>query len=295
MALRHLTWLVVCFGCDRVFGVAPNHLGDGGAGGDGAGGELGVPDGAHAPCTFTNDAFVVPGYWWVPSADLQTAVRYSLNGVVEYGAATGKSAAQLTDADYAPATLVSSEYRQHEYPALSADGNQLVVRMERSAGGYDIGIGGRFMNQFVAPAPTSLVDEAGVPIAVSIMDAPSAPTATAPRRMLLTSPGSLHELVEADQGWKRVHRYDPFELGLAHVGSGNLSADGLSVVFVGAPGTAGFPGGQPRIYWATRASLDDLFTTPLELYQPVGPSIPYVSNDCTSLFFVRSAEARSAF
>ena len=289
MLRRASLLIVLASGCDLVFGLDAR---DAGPDAEGTGGpEAGAPDAPHAPCVFTADRFVVPAYWWVPSADLQTAVRYSDNGV-EYGSKEGMSAVQLGPQDYVPATVgPPPTHIQLEHPALSADGNQLVVRMERASGGYDIGIGDRFQKQFSQPQVVSVQDEAGVAIPLSIQHHPSAPTATTPRRMLLTSASSLDELVETTGEWKRSQQYTPFKLNISSVGTGNLSADGLSLVFEGIPAA----GAQSRIYYMKRTSLDDPFTTPLELYNPVLSGNPYVSNDCSSLFFTGGGDARSAY
>ncbi|MBL0218559.1 MAG: hypothetical protein IPQ07_32365 [Myxococcales bacterium] len=296
MHARVLAILVSLTGCDSLFGLHDSKPSDAGGTGDGVSGD-GGNDGANdgiASCAFTSDSFVIGANSWTPSADLLAASRTNAGNIIEFGKLPSKSAFELTATDYQPIGVAPPPgFTGLGEPALSASGDQIVVRMQYTTGGlrFGLGITTRQAAAWATLAVQTVLDDQGTVYDLTLAELPSAISATTPRRMLVTSTANLRELVEGPAGtWRVVHTYLPAELGVASVGSGNLTADGLTLVFGGTP-----DGTTSQIYRADRASLDLVFPAAVALYHSATSlRSPYLAPNCGALSFLGVSDVRRA-
>jgi hypothetical protein len=90
----------------------------------------------------------------------------------------------------------------------------------------------------------------------------------------------VHELVFDDTGTTEAHSYSTQDLGTDYPGSApNLSPDGLRMVFTAAVQGVG------RVLYATRATIDDAFTTTYPVDTVDDISDAFVTPDCARLYF----------
>lgn len=112
----------------------------------------------------------------------------------------------------------------------------------------------------------------------------SSPTATVPRRILVRSAtgGNMDEYREDADGWTLVTSYQPSDLGLTRITSGQLSPDGLRVLLRGTDEARTLGG----MFYADRASVDALFSAGRYLDTVPAPSegSAYMTEDCARVY-----------
>ena len=166
---------------------------------------------------------------------------------------------------------------------LFPDGTELLAGKQQAASGYEIW---RFVPEgagsWVPQTPLTFIDEDSAAILPVITDRPGAPTATTARRMILSHGESgFDEFLEfAPDRWQRVRQYADGTLGNG-MRDGNLSADGLLLVFVIKDAVG------DQIMVSEREAVTDAFSTAIVIYedQLLGEVMPYMTNDCKSLFY----------
>jgi hypothetical protein len=160
----------------------------------------------------------------------------------------------------------------YDHPRLHPDGQSLIVRMiDRTGPRTAFGV---FAKTAAGWVKTS---EFSVPYQMLASSTPSRDG-----HVLVVASG-LRELVDDGTGtWNEVLVHDFAELGVTSLGDQvNLSADGLRLLFIGAPiGKA-----ETNLLYADRAAETELFSkaTPM-------PSLEYLPNgflteDCSRLYF----------
>jgi len=130
-----------------------------------------------------------------------------------------------------------------------------------------------------------LMDQDGVtPAVLTVNEAPSAPTTTTPRRMIVSSPNVHDEYVEvAPDSWRRILRHQLSFGTVTFLGHAVLSEDGRRLVFRGQDGTQIVSG-----YYVDRAAIDVGFPkTPIKI--PTGDALsvatPFLTNDCRHFYY----------
>ncbi len=288
VVVRALAILVGLTGCDSLFGLHDSKPSDAGGTGDGLVDDADGDGGGDAivSCVFTSDTAVISANNWTPSADLSSASRTNAENAIEFGKVAGKTAFELVVLDYQLIGVAApSGFSSLGEPALAATGDQILVRMQYATGGlrFGLGITTRQPTTWSTVVPQTVRDEQGTAFDLALGDVPSAITATMPRRMLVTSTAMIRELVEGPAGtWQVVHSYAPAELGVATVGSGNLTADGRTLVFAGTPDST-----SPQIYRADRAGLNMPFAAAGVLYHSsTALRGPFLAPNCGALSFL---------
>jgi hypothetical protein len=285
--------LLLLAACDDVYGLDGRHEPDGGEtpGDDGS-----LPgDGTLDPtCTFVEPSTsgIAAGEWY-PDQALATAVRMNSGGSVEYGHATGKTVDMLTNANYSNAFIeLPANYSAMFHPSLSADGGLLVGSIANTDGvTYRLAIAARVGQMFSTPVVADLRTKANATWTLDVGDTPSGPTSTDPRLMLVQRSQQFTEVVQTASGWRASSQMLATSLGLGVISYASLTSDGLGVVVVGT--TTANPGAQ-KVLRATRATIDDSFSGPIEIFRPlgVGVSAAYLTVDCSKLYFVQAGEVR---
>ena len=290
--MRRLLLVLSLAACDRVFGLddRTEEPADGAPGGDAPPTDEAVSSG----CTFAepSQSGVAAGDWF-PDAALMQAVRTNSQGFVQLGHTAGKTVEMFVEIDYKSAfIMLPSGYSAMEYPSLSADSTLLVGRLAADDNvTFKLATARRASTIFQPPAAVDLRRMNGAPWNLDVVDVPSGPTMSEPRRMIISRSTGITEVVEDAAGWRAESETLASSLGLANITYATLASDGLALVLVGS--TTANPSAQ-KVLRATRVDLGTPFGAASELFRPsgVGVSSAYLTADCATLFFVQQRELR---
>ena len=181
------------------------------------------------------------------------------------------------------------------YPEVYSETGATFTTLALYAAGDSIlagrnGLGGFEIVRLVPESPGSwapralptFLDEGSNGIILTLEDRVGAPTATMPRRMIVSrGERGFEEFLEIVQDrWQRVLRYEDQTLG-SGMHDGNLSADGRLLAFV----TKDVNGDQIMV--AERELVTDTFSSAVVMHEDQGRSeaMPYITNDCKRIFY----------
>jgi len=271
--MRAFAAIAMLAGCDRLFDVAPLAVVDGesGSGGD-----------ARARCALGTPT--IPNAGFGANTLSYTTNATNVAGFAEVaGVTNGFSYLPAGKQPTSNVLLVDPSHSLH-YPRMSPEADEVFLQSTPNAGGPPT------IRRYTTPdawmtwGDTTLSIDSQTAVAASfIPGVPTSRDASAQRHMLVDlGGGTFAELVEtAVDQWITRRMYTSLSLGIGGVVElPALTADGLRAVFLVNASTF-------AIATASRQTIDDPLVTerPVWLVAPNGVTMPFLSADCTTLYF----------